>query len=174
VEAESRQLADHLKELGAHLRAAEIEAVLPLFAHRRVKAGDVIIAESTDVHEAFIVATGSVIVSARVAGKSVELGRLGEGSLVGEVSFLDGRPASASVAAAEDSDLLALDRRAFDGFEGSHPRAAMEIVHAFGRTLAGRIRSATDRLEDLRGGTDPADHHGFMDAFRSLLGMRLS
>ena len=50
----------------------------------------------------------------------------------------------------------------------------MQLMHAITRTLAGRIRTATGRLEALRGGDEPPDHRGFVEAFRSLLGMGLS
>jgi len=174
VDAGDKQLAVRLSALGAHLRAGEVATVAALFATRRLEPGEALITEGQPTRTVFLLTEGTLAVKARVGELDSELGRLRPGALVGEIGFLDGQPATASVVAADDATVQALDRDTFGALERSHPRVAMQLMHAITRTLAGRIRTATDRLEALRGGDERPDSRGFIEAFRSLLGMGLS
>jgi CRP-like cAMP-binding protein len=74
------------------------------------------------------------------------LGIRARGSLLGEVSYIDGRPRSASVVAISKvrASRIAWDK--LDGYLREHPRVAMEIA----RVLADRLRASDQSSRDIR------------------------
>ena len=66
---------------------------------------------------------------------------LGPGSVVGDLTILDGKPRSASVSALRDCTLQFVSRRAFDAFAARQP----EIYRYFANMLATRLRD-TDQI----------------------------
>jgi CRP-like cAMP-binding protein len=64
------------------------------------------------------------------------------GSLVGELSMIDGMPRSASVAALRPSKLRLVSRADFDAFARSHPELYRHVV----TLLARRLRQTNDAL----------------------------
>jgi CRP/FNR family transcriptional regulator, cyclic AMP receptor protein len=67
------------------------------------------------------------------------------GSVVGELSFFDGRPRSAKVRALEDSELYRLDYDDFRRYADVHPRQACDLLMAIGRVVASRLRRTQAR-----------------------------
>jgi uncharacterized membrane protein len=93
----------------------------------------------------YIVQHGKVNVSAPdEAGKEVMLATLGPGHFFGEISLLDGGPRTATIRAATDVTLLALERADFVAFLERHPAAAIHML----TILGARQR---DTLEKMRG-----------------------
>src|SRR5215468_1003367 len=69
------------------------------------------------------------------------------GSIVGELSFFDGKPRSAAVSAAADSELYRLDFQAYQRFVDAHPRMACDLVFAIGQLVALRLRQTMSKVE---------------------------
>ncbi len=67
---------------------------------------------------------------------------LGPGTIVGELSMIDGAPRSASVTALRDSKLVFVSRAEFDVFAGAHP----EVYRHITKLLAGRLRDIDNAL----------------------------
>jgi CRP-like cAMP-binding protein len=67
---------------------------------------------------------------------------LGPGTLVGELSIIDGTPRSASVSALRESKLVFVSRAAFDSFARSNP----EVYRHITAMLARRLRDIDDAL----------------------------
>jgi CRP-like cAMP-binding protein len=65
----------------------------------------------------------------------------GKGSVLGEMSLIDGLPRSANVVADEDSIVLVVHRKDFEQLL-EIPRVSRAIM----RTLAGRLREAEDKI----------------------------
>jgi CRP/FNR family transcriptional regulator, cyclic AMP receptor protein len=76
------------------------------------------------------------------AGGERILGILGPGSVVGELSMIDGAPRSASVTALRDSKLSFLSRGDFEAFGRSRP----ELYRHVTTLLARRLRDTNDAL----------------------------
>lgn len=75
----------------------------------KVSQGTVLIHEGKPITAVFIVLQGMLSVQLVEKG-NLELARLGEGEVVGEMSFLDSSPPSATVIAAQDSIVLTVPR----------------------------------------------------------------
>jgi CRP-like cAMP-binding protein len=82
-----------------------------------------------------------VSVSAAAGGERI-LAILGPGSIVGELSMIDGAPRSASVSALRDAKLRFVSRAAFEAFGRSNPEVHRHVMIL----LARRLRDTNDAL----------------------------
>jgi len=95
----------------------------------------------------YFVASGLLEVTNILGGKSTEASAIVHlGEVVGELSFLDGHPRSASVFAIADSELYRLQFDRFEAFAAAHPDKAWQLLLALGRVVSMRLRhTATGR-----------------------------
>ncbi len=99
----------------SELSSSAFGAVLRTLTLVRVPAGSVVIAEGEPGSSFFVLASGEVrVTKRRVAGEDevIELARLHEGAIFGEMALVSAAPRSATVTAVRDSDLLEFDREA--------------------------------------------------------------
>jgi CRP-like cAMP-binding protein len=78
------------------------------------------------VESIFIVTKGTLAVL--VNGKKVESIKLTPGALIGEVEYFRNIPASGTVLAEEDSELLEINRHNLESFINTHPKAGISII----------------------------------------------
>ncbi len=105
--------------------------------------GEVLIKDGDDGQGLYLVARGELEVSAGGGRGDGALGRLyrqGPGSVFGEISFFDGQPRTATVWAAQPTQLLRLDPEALRAFSRAHPALGQDLLFALGRVLAFRLR----------------------------------
>ncbi|MGE3608211.1 MAG: Crp/Fnr family transcriptional regulator [Bacteriovoracaceae bacterium] len=86
---------------------------------------------------------GQLIVVKRKGSEEVTLGHVCSGELVGELSFLDGEPRSATVRAVTACELIEIPRDFFDSIFKGQPRWLETLV----KTLAERLRKANSRIK---------------------------
>ena len=126
-----------------------------LFAHTvpaTLAAGDVLIRQGEPAGALYFVASGAMELRAGL-GHGAELGELYReppGSVIGEISFFDGRPRTATVWAVEPTELRRLDHAALAAFSEACPRLAHDLLMALGRVLAFRLRRTDEvRLDGI-------------------------
>lgn len=85
--------------------------------------GSVVISEGDPGSSMYVIASGEVKVYTRstTGGSALYLARLGEGEFFGEVSVLTGKPRTATITAAQRTELLRLDKEKLDGVLSAHP-----------------------------------------------------
>lgn len=89
----------------------DVEWMLRVGTQRFVAAGGVLIEQGVASDSVFILLEGQLAVWLQPRrGPRRELARLNAGEIVGEMSFVDARPPSATVVASEDSTVFALTR----------------------------------------------------------------
>jgi len=107
--------------------------------------------EGDDGHDVFVVLDGLVkVVTSSVSGREVILDLAGAGSLLGELSAIDGQPRSATAQAMTACEVLVVRVESFVAFLEGHPRAATELL----RLVADRLRASSQR--QLEFGTSDA------------------
>lgn len=115
------------------------EALLPLanvVERRHLEPGEVLCDEG-DVGDAmYVVIQGSLDV---VIGGVVRQ-HIGHGEAAGEMALVDGGPRSATLRAAEPSEIHVVDREDLLELLDAHPRLAMSLL----RTLAQRVLAAQE------------------------------
>ena len=93
--------------------------------HKQAQAGSVILSQEDAGDALFVIAKGKVkIVLYGETGREIILSIMKAGDFFGEMSLLDRQPRSANVVALEDSELLCLDREAFQTHLAAHPDTA--------------------------------------------------
>lgn len=132
--------ASHIADVIQHEDWAQLRARME---RRSYQPGDVIIEQGTLQPEFHIVEEGVVSVSAiGPRGERRELGALGAGEPVGEMSLLTGEPASADVIAATNVETYAISREAL--VESGEMRA--RLIEVLASMVANRLKHANDRL----------------------------
>jgi CRP/FNR family cyclic AMP-dependent transcriptional regulator len=109
---------------------------------RSISAGTVIIQQGVPLDSVFIVLDGQL----QVYSGSVEIARLLAGEIVGEISFVDSRPPSASVKTAVDSQVLAVPKAALRAKLQKDLGFASRFYLSMATFLAYRLRLADARL----------------------------
>jgi CRP/FNR family cyclic AMP-dependent transcriptional regulator len=150
-------------------------------ATRRFARGGTLMHQGQVSDTVVVVEVGQVKVYAVTpAGRDVLLAIRGPGDLLGELSALDGAPRSASVAALQDVEVLAVSPAAFRSFLVAHPAAAMALLGMLTRRLRDADRKRTgyavqtslgrvaERLLEL------ADRFGLEDGESVLIELRIS
>jgi CRP-like cAMP-binding protein len=109
---------------------------------RSINTGTVIIQQGVPVDSLFLVIDGQF----QVYSGSVEIAKLLAGEIVGEISFVDSRPPSASVKATVDSQVLAVPKAALRARLQQDTGFASRFYLSVATFLADRMRSADARL----------------------------
>lgn len=119
-------------------------ATLIKYTHsRRLRAGETVMSPGEDDRALYIVTDGTLeaVIPGR-RGSFRQISTFESGSVIGELSFFDGRPRSATVRALTDAELARLSLESFDSLAASRPALARLILFDLGRILANRLRSA--------------------------------
>ncbi|MHB8520227.1 MAG: cyclic nucleotide-binding domain-containing protein [Limisphaerales bacterium] len=111
----------------------------------RIPAGTALIQEGKSVGALYIVLDGSLSVLVGQANGR-EIARLGPGDIVGEISFVDARPPSATVKARDNSVVLAVPREKLAGKLQKDTAFAARFYRALAVFLSYRLRNTTLQL----------------------------
>lgn len=131
--------------LFGELDDGDIERLIGMGERRDFTYGSILIEEGRPVTEIFVLLEGCLAVRTGAHGET-EVYRLYPGEVMGEISFLDSRPPSASVIALEHSTVLAVSRTMLQRQLDLDPLFATRFFRALGLFLAGRLRSLTLRF----------------------------
>ena len=127
--------------LFGQLNDQDIEWMVDVGETRSVPAGDVLIHEGQPFDAIFIVLDGALSVEIAALGNK-EINRLGGGEIVGEMSFVDARPPSATVRAIEKSTVFAVPRSDLAARLDEQPEFAVRFYRAICLFLSDRLRSS--------------------------------
>lgn len=95
------------------------------------------------IDQLFIILDGEVTIR---TNKGFELARVGSGEILGEMSFVDARPPSASAIVSEDAYVLAIDKAAMLAKLDSDPPFASRFYRAIAIFLSERLRGTVGRM----------------------------
>src|SRR3569832_2076901 len=107
------------------LTVKEVETLLDYTELTAYKKDDVIAAIGEDGEAMFFVVKGEAALLHDDGGREIEVGRMKEGELMGEMSFFDRQPRSLRMRAlSPDTQLLRLPRPMYKRLRGEHPYIA--------------------------------------------------
>ena len=125
------------------LDAEEREALAQMMDNREYNAGETIFHYGDAGGHIFILRNGRVeLFVESTDGEKIILAENEHGDVIGELSFLDGGPRTATALAREDTQVLTMDRERLLEFIDKHPHAAMDLLTVVGR----RLRHTDDLL----------------------------
>jgi CRP/FNR family cyclic AMP-dependent transcriptional regulator len=139
--------------LAAGLNDADMTWLLSLGRIRRLGVGQRLIAAGRPIDDLFFVLRGSLEV---VREDGARAATIGEGEVVGEMSFVSEDVPSVSVLAAVHSEILVAPRSAILARFDQEPALAARFYRALAVYLSVRLREATSALE-LAGPASPED-----------------
>lgn len=120
-----------------------------LAAHSRLVTygnEEVIIEKGKQPEAIYIIEKGQVRIERASGGM---IARRGQGSVFGEISFLESKGASASVVADGSVEVSVIDKAHVEALLESNPDFAVRFYKTLAFTLAYRLRQAADRLSQL-------------------------
>lgn len=141
-------LLDYVKNipLFKHLKDAQLKAIASRCVHVRYRKGDIIFSKTDLGTDLYIVLSGKVkAVLTDEEGDEMVLAQFEPGAFFGELSLLDGKGRSATIAADRDSELAILKKADFFDLMTGDPKIAIELMI----TLVERLRKADDMIESL-------------------------
>jgi CRP-like cAMP-binding protein len=133
----------------------ELHALADLMGSRIVKFGDVVLQEGEPGDRLFFIYRGAADVVKRDpdTGSEFPIARLERGAVVGEMSFMDGEPASATVRAAQGCAVLFVARENLQ-FSGDGPTRHLQakLTRALALAVIRRLRDMSGaHVEVMRG-----------------------
>jgi bacteriocin-type transport-associated protein len=133
-----------------HLTDDDVEWMVANGTREHVPTGTVLIREGEPIQALHIVLDGEFQVSFP-SSSGLDPVPLGSGEVLGEISFIDARPPSATVTARHDSVVLAIPRRALAARLDSDTAFAARFYRSLAVFLAHRVRETLGRLGYARG-----------------------
>lgn len=122
-----------------------------LFSHAQrvnVARGDILIRQSTPERALYLIVSGVLkVISVASYIRVSSIGWFHPGSVVGELSFLDGKARSAEIIAVADSELYRLGFEGYLAFADTHPRKACDLALAIGSVVAVRLRNTLSNID---------------------------
>ena len=104
--------------------------------------GEYLIREGEESSQMYYLQSGSVAVFKVKGGAEQQIGTIYKGELVGEMSFLDKAPRSASIKAIGECTLLVIPSEKFERFMEKQPKWFRALIN----TLLDRLRRANARI----------------------------
>src|SRR5207247_1498813 len=108
----------------------------------KFRAGETIISDGEDGNTAFLIVSGSVVVSVGQEAKAKTVGTLGPGAVFGEMCLIEPGPRSATVKAVTDAECVAMSYDEFIPSMENDPQRAIMLM----RSLVQRLRETNNLL----------------------------
>lgn len=118
-----------------------------------VETGDYFIREGEANPDLYLICTGSgeLLKTPEAGDTPFAIGTFAAGDTLGELSFLDGMPRSASVRAAQPTEVVIIPRTAFDQNSPVATRVWMKLEHNLAVLTATRLKSTSrDYVKSLQ------------------------
>jgi CRP/FNR family cyclic AMP-dependent transcriptional regulator len=115
-----------------------------------LKKGEILFKEGDTNKAMYYIVSGSIDVVAKNLhrNKKSNVNVLKRGDLIGELSFFDGKPRSATLIAHEDTEALVIDKKFFDGIHTDHVKIIQAMVKKI-RSLNDKILELQDKIDEL-------------------------
>jgi len=115
-------------------------------AHYDPENEDVLIREGEQQTGIFIIRSGKVAVQVEhLAGFKIELAQHGAGEIFGEMSFIEGQPASASVVPLEPCDAIIIKHAHIEQLIAEDPEIFGRFYQSLAEILSRRLRETGER-----------------------------
>ncbi len=109
----------------------------------KLSSNEILLREGEHSSSMYWLQNGQLVVTKKRGSEDVVLGHIYSGELVGEISFLDQEPRSATVKAISDCELIQIPIETIDGIFKTQPKWLEILV----KTLAERLRKANARIK---------------------------
>ena len=132
------------------LTDSELATVATVTNKQDFKLGDTVFKESEDGQSLFIIKKGEVK-ACKIApdGDLFTLTIMKDGDIFGEMSFLDGRPRSATIVAVSDLETYVIDKFDFETLVDGNPRIIYKLLRNIVFTIHSIVRGMNVRYMEM-------------------------
>lgn len=128
----------------------ELSTVSKVTKKKDFKLGDTIFRESEDGASLYIIKKGEVKACKTAPdGELFTLTIMKDGDIFGEMSFLDGRPRSATVVAVSDLETYMIDKAEFETLVDGNPRIIYKLLKNIVFTIHSIVRGMNSRYIEM-------------------------
>jgi CRP-like cAMP-binding protein len=139
----------------------DVEALGGACELQELAPGEAVCREGDPGDAMYIVKSGVLEVSRKVAGRDVHINLFSAGEFFGEMALIDGSPRSADVTVREASVLVKLPAEAYRRLKSQSPASALKLADVLLKQLSYRVRRTTTRaLASETAGAAPAAGSG--------------
>jgi CRP-like cAMP-binding protein len=133
----------------ASLDERDIFKILRRGSFLEFPAHHVVFSEQEQDHSLYVVVRGQFEISALApeTQEKITFFLAGEGLIFGEMAFLDRLPRSATVVTLQPSEVLKIDREAYDDLLVHQPIVAAKFMFGVAEILSRRLRAADQRIK---------------------------
>jgi CRP-like cAMP-binding protein/anti-anti-sigma regulatory factor len=133
------------------LNREEQRIVSAMLQNRSYAPGEAVCRIGAPGDSMFLVSRGSADVSIPIpeSGRHRRLSTVTAGTIIGEMSLLDGQPRSADILAKDHVFCYELTAESFSELQSGHPEIARKIYTALVRILGSRLREANALISEL-------------------------
>lgn len=134
----------------ADLTDNELATVATVVKKQEFKLGDTVFKESEDGQSIYIIRKGEVK-ACKIApdGELFTLTIMKDGEIFGEMSFLDGRPRSATIVAVSDLETYVIDKNDFETLVDDNPRIIYKLLRNIVFTIHSIVRGMNSRYIEM-------------------------
>ena len=146
----SSQIVEELNatSLAPGLGQSGLELLAGCVSERNIPEGHVLFRQGDASSAAFVIRSGSLIAELVLPnGVSVEMARMGAGSVVGELCLVQEGARSLAVRSLEPTRLLVIERTAFEALRQAGSPAAYRVIRNICVTLCDRLRTTNSFIE---------------------------
>lgn len=161
------------------LSGPSVDWIIDHSTETSIAEGEVVIHEGTQIESLYLVTEGLLGVYVSGIGGSKRIGQLGAGAVVGEMSFVESVPTSASLVAMEPTTLLSISRGELTAKMAADPVFAVDFYRSLAITLSQRLRALShEKFVRPAGASDAASLYdnphwrealGAINAFKKML-----
>jgi CRP-like cAMP-binding protein len=130
------------------LRDDEHQQLVQTSERKIFKPGEILIKEGSQQTSLCIIVKGDVKVQRDYEGFTIELSRHGAGEIFGDMSFLEGQPASATVVAGDEEVLtFIVTHNHINALTHQNPAFAARFYQSLAEILSRRLRETTNLVQ---------------------------
>lgn len=134
----------------ADLTDGELKTVAEIITKKDFKTGDTVFKDSEEGKSLYIIKSGEVKACKTAPdGELFTLTMMKDGDIFGEMSFLDGRPRSATIIAISDLETYVLGKAEFDTLIDDHPRIIYKLMRNIVFTIHAIVRGMNTRYVEM-------------------------
>lgn len=142
-----------MQKVFPYLSDEEERALLEKGGVSRFSPGAPIVREGDHHNALYVLREGHVRVEKNSAGFPLELARLGPGEIFGEMSFIDGSPASADIIANDPVEAYVVDGQILDPLLRKYPSIYGRLFRSLAAILARRLRETASLVNLIEAST---------------------
>ena len=134
----------------AELDDTELGVVAKVVRKKEFHIGETVFKDSEPGESLYIIRKGEVKACKDVpGGEPTTLTIMKEGDIFGEMSFLDGRPRSATIVAISDLELFTIERGDFEGLVEKHPWVVYKLLKNIVFAIHSIVRGMNTRYVEM-------------------------